>query len=66
MTPASHATLAALLEAEMAGFPVETHDAATGHPLCVVGFGAPEVLAATEVMALLIEAIQPTVSSVIG
>ena len=51
MTPTSHATLAALLEAEMAGFPVETHDAATGHPLCVVGFGAPEVLAATEVMA---------------
>ncbi len=44
------AALRQLVEAEMAGFPVEAHDAATGHPLCVVGFGAPEVIAATEVL----------------
>lgn len=34
----------------MAGFPVEEHDASEGLPLTVVGFGAEEVLAATEVM----------------
>lgn len=44
------AALRALVEAEMGGFPVVDHDAATGHPLCVVGFGADEVIAATEVM----------------
>lgn len=50
MTGEKRAALAALIEAEMAGLPVEAHDPATGHPLCVVGFGAEEVLAATEVM----------------
>ncbi|MDP2317694.1 MAG: DegT/DnrJ/EryC1/StrS family aminotransferase [Pseudomonadota bacterium] len=50
MSPERRAALAALIEAEMAGLPVEAHDAATGHPLCVVGFGAEEVLAATLAM----------------
>lgn len=44
------AELAALIRAEMPGLPVEAHDAATGHPLCVVGFGPDEVIAATDAM----------------
>jgi CDP-6-deoxy-D-xylo-4-hexulose-3-dehydrase len=44
------AALRALVEEEMRGLPVVAHDAADGHPLCVVGFGADEVVAATEVL----------------
>jgi CDP-6-deoxy-D-xylo-4-hexulose-3-dehydrase len=50
MSPEGRAALAALIHAEMPNLPVEAHDAATGHPLCVVGFGPDEVFAATEAM----------------
>ncbi|MDP2305223.1 MAG: DegT/DnrJ/EryC1/StrS family aminotransferase [Pseudomonadota bacterium] len=50
MSPERSAALAEIIHAEMPGLPVEAHDAASGHPLCVVGFGPEEVLAATEVM----------------
>ena len=50
MTAAGRAALEALVRAEMPGLPVESHDASTGMPLCVVGFGPEEVIAATEVL----------------
>jgi CDP-6-deoxy-D-xylo-4-hexulose-3-dehydrase len=50
MSPERRDALAALVRAEMPGLPVEAHDASTGMPLCVVGFGPDEVIAATEVM----------------
>jgi len=42
--------LAELIRAEMAGLPVEAHDAAEGLPLTVCGYGAEEVLGALEVL----------------
>jgi CDP-6-deoxy-D-xylo-4-hexulose-3-dehydrase len=39
-----------LIRARMAGLPVLEHDASLGMPLQVVGFGAEEVIAATEAM----------------
>ncbi len=39
-----------LIEAEMAGLPVERHDPAQGLPLQVIGFGADEVNAAVEAL----------------
>lgn len=43
-------TLEAAVRAELEGLPVEAHDAATGHPLVVPGYGAEEVLGALEAL----------------
>ncbi len=48
MTPTDRATFNRIVRDEMAGLPMENHDAALGMPLTVVGFGADEVLAAME------------------
>lgn len=50
MTPDRRATLEAIVREELAGLPVERHDAALGHPLTVVGFGAEEVLGAIDAL----------------
>lgn len=50
MTPAGRAQLEALVRAEMVGLPIEVHDARTGIPLTVVGFGAEEVIGAMEAL----------------
>ena len=50
MTPPERAALEALLHREMTGFPVESHDAAEGIPLSVVGYGAEEVAATLDVL----------------
>lgn len=50
MIPADRAALDRIVRAEMQGLPTETHDASTGMPLTVVGFGADEVLAALDCM----------------
>lgn len=50
MLPADRAALDRIVRAEMQGLPTETHDATTGMPLTVVGFGADEVLAALDCM----------------
>lgn len=50
MNATDRETLQRIVRAEMAGLPIESHDAATGMPLTVVGFGAEEVLAALDCM----------------
>ena len=42
--------LAALVREEMTGLPVEAHDAESGHPLVVPGYGADEVLGALDAL----------------
>jgi CDP-6-deoxy-D-xylo-4-hexulose-3-dehydrase len=48
MTPADRETLNRIVRAEMSGLPTQSHDASTGMPLTVVGFGPDEVLAALD------------------
>lgn len=50
MTPEKRALLHQLIEEELQGLPVESHDPASGHPLTVTPFGASEVIAATEAL----------------
>lgn len=50
MNATDRETLQRIVRAEMAGLPTTTHDATTGMPLTVVGFGADEVLAALDCM----------------
>ena len=50
MTPLDRDTLRRIVHAEMPNLPTESHDASTGMPLTVVGFGPEEVLAALDCM----------------
>ena len=48
MDPHDRVVFERIVRAQMAGLPMEAHDAALGMPLTVVGFGAEEALAAME------------------
>lgn len=50
MNAEDRAALERIVRAELAQVPLERHDAATGHPLTVTGFGADEALGAIDAL----------------
>lgn len=50
MTPEKRAILHGLIQEELQGLPMESHDPASGHPLTVTPFGPSEVSAAVDVL----------------
>ncbi len=50
MRPVDRDTLARIVRDALDGLPVEAHDAATGHPLTVTGYGADEALGAIDAL----------------
>ena len=50
MTPEDRASLERIVHAALADVPMVAHDAASGHPLTVTGFGAEEALGAIDAL----------------